>query len=65
MGWVDGQGKDVQAHICRSFGAGVIIVIGDDKLHSAMQVSFQVGLTLFRAYAHIPVCFAVTFVCCA
>jgi hypothetical protein len=39
---VDGQGKEVQAHICRAFEADVIIVIGDDRLHSAMQAAFQV-----------------------
>ena len=43
MGWLDGQGKDVQAHICRAFAADVILVIGDDKLHSAMQMLFQVS----------------------
>jgi hypothetical protein len=42
MGWVDGQGKEVQAHICRAFEADVIIAIGDDRLHSAMQAAFQV-----------------------
>lgn len=41
MGWVDGQGKDVLAHICRAFHADVVLVIGDDKLHSSMQAIFQ------------------------
>jgi polynucleotide 5'-kinase involved in rRNA processing len=42
MGWVEGQGKEVQAHICRAFRADVILVIGDDKLHRSMQMTFHV-----------------------
>ena len=49
MGWVEGQGKEVQAHICRAFGADVVLVIGDDKLHSALQGMFQA-----RAPLHAP-----------
>jgi mRNA cleavage and polyadenylation factor CLP1 P-loop len=41
MGWVEGEGRAVQAAVCRTFGADVILVIGDDKLHSALQSAFQ------------------------
>ena len=44
MGWVEGQGKEAQAAICKAFGAEIILVIGDDKLHSALQLTFQVQM---------------------
>lgn len=36
------QERDIVKHICRSFAADVILVIGEDKLHSLLDSAFKV-----------------------
>lgn len=41
-GCQSGQERDAVKHICQAFAADIILVIGEDKLHSLLDSAFQV-----------------------
>lgn len=41
-GCQSGQERDAVKHICQAFAADIILVIGEDKLHSLLDSTFKV-----------------------
>lgn len=41
MGWVDGMGYQLLVHSAKALGVNVILVLGQDRLHSELEQEFR------------------------